>query len=434
MIFKNINIIDENFELKKDRTVIVREGKIAYIGNDRQKVDEFGRLRNEEIYQGKGKLLISGFYNAHGHSPMTLMRGYGENLILQDWLEQKIFPFEAKLTGEDVYWGTMLAMAESFKNGIVSTTDMYYFCEDMIKAIDIAGAKNNISRGVVNFTDRDFWDLDSYTESKDLFEKYHKSLEGRINVDMSIHAEYTSNEKTVRQLAQFAKEIGAGVHIHVSETKREHEDCKKRYGLTPIQYFEKTGLLDNRTTAAHCVWIEEEDLKIIKNKNVTVASNPFSNLKLASGICDVPSLLNENINVAIGTDSVASNNSLNFFEEMKAFATLSKAKFYDARLITSKQAFYAGTRAGAIGQGRLDCGLIKEGYRADLLMLNIENPNFIPVHNMLHNLVYSGSSSDIEMTIIDGKTVYNKGEYVTIDIEKTIRMVEKISDRISKAL
>ncbi|MBN7774162.1 amidohydrolase [Clostridium aminobutyricum] len=415
MIFKNISILNENFQLEENMYVGIKNDKIDYIGKENPQGD-YG-----ESYDGKGKLLMSGFYNSHAHSPMTLLRGYGENLALQDWLNQRIFPFEAKLDGNAVYWGTMLAMAESLRYGIVSTTDMYYFCEDMVKAIDESGAKNNLGRGVTNFSDASLYDLESFSEMKALYENYHNAANGRIKVDMSLHAEYTSNPKTVYQMAEYTKSIGANMHVHVSETKLEHEECKKRQeGLTPIQYLNRLGVLDNKTTAAHCVWVEPEDMDIIKQKEVTVASNPISNLKLSSGVCNVPELLRRGINVAIGTDSVSSNNSLNFIEEMKVFAISSKEKYQDPTAVTPVETLTAATIAGAKGQGRENCGKLAVGYKADLIVLDIMRPNFIPVHQMVNNIVYSACGGDIILTMVDGKVLYKNGDYMTIDIERTI--------------
>lgn len=429
MLFKNISILDENLEVQQGMYVGIKNDKIDYIGKD-MPMENYG-----EEYEGKGRLLMSGFYNAHAHSPMTLLRGYGENMSLQDWLNKRIFPFEDKLDGNAVYWGTMLAMAESFRYGIVSSTDMYYFCEDMVRAIDETGAKNNIGRGVTNFTGEGLYGLQSFAEMKSLFENFHNAANGRIKIDMSLHAEYTSNPQTAREMAEYTKSIGANMHVHVSETKLEHEECKQRHGgLTPIQYLNDAGLLDSKTTAAHCVWVEFEDMEIMKEKGVTVASNPISNLKLASGVCNVPELLRRCINVAIGTDSVSSNNSLNFFEEMKAFALVSKEKYQDPTAITPVQAVYAATRAGALSQGREDCGKLAVGNKADLIVLDIARPNYVPVHNMVTNLVYSGCGGDIVMTMIDGKVVYKDGIYTTIDIEKTMFEVEKATASILRQL
>jgi len=429
MLFKNITILDEDFNIQKAGYVGTRGDRIAYMG-DHMPEEGYG-----EVLDGTGKLLMSGFFNSHAHTPMTLMRGYGESLSLQDWLNKRIFPFEAHLTGNDVYYATLLGIAESLRFGIVSTTDMYYFCDSMAEAFLESGAKANIGRGITCFTDQDLKELPAYQESKDLYEQYNESGEGRIRIDMSLHAEYTSNPKIVAQLAEFTKELGTRMHIHLSETRDEHEGCKERHqGKTPAEYFNDLGLLDSKTTAAHCVYIEGDDFHILKDKGVTVASNPISNLKLASGVCNVPRLLEEGINVAIGTDSVASNNSLNFIEEMKFFGLVHKEKFRDPRLTTPRQTLYAGTRAGALGQGREDTGLLKEGMKADLIVLDISGPHMYPAHDLANNLVYSASGSDVILTMVDGNVLYRDGNFPTIDMEKVRFETERSIRRIIEAL
>lgn len=429
MLFKNITILDENFEIKENMYVGVQGNRIDYIGKD---MPEKGY---GDIYNGTAKLLMPGFYNSHGHSPMSLMRGYGENMVLQDWLNKRIFPFEDKLDGNAVYWGTLLTMAESLRFGIVSTSDMYYFIDEMAGASIDSGAKNNISRSIVHFDDTPMWEMPSMQEMKKSFESYHNAEDQRIKIDVSIHAEYTSDEAAVKAVSEYGKEVGARMHVHISETKTEHEECKaRRGGLTPVQYFNKLGAWDIPATAAHCVWIEGEDFDILKEKGVTVACNPVSNLKLASGICNVPELLKRGINVAIGTDSVASNNSLNFFEEMKVFATAPKYAYHDPTAVTPLQTLYAATRGGALGQGREDCGLLKEGFRADMIVIDLDQPNMHPVHNMANNLVYSASGSDVLLTMADGKILYKDGEYQTIDLEKTIFEVNKATQKILASL
>ena len=429
MLFKNITVLNENFEIEEGRFVLVKDGRIAAIG------DAAPEAYSGEVYDGKGKLLMPGFYNAHAHSPMTLMRGYGENMVLQDWLNKRIFPFEDKLSSSAVYWGTTLAMAESIRFGIVSTSDMYYFIDDMVQAVADSGAKANISRAITNFDNNDIWNLPSVQEMQRTYEAYHNTEDERIKMDMSIHAEYTSNETGVRAVADYAREKQANMHIHVSETQLEHEECKARHGgMTPVQYFNSLGAFDMPTTAAHCVWVEGEDFDILKEKGVTVASNPVSNLKLASGVCNVPELLRRGIRVAIGTDSVASNNSLNFFEEMKTFAIASKMYYQDPTAVTPVETLRAATVNGASSQGRWDCGRIAEGCRADLIVVDIDQPNMQPVHNMANNLVYSASGSDIVLTMVDGKVLFRDGEYTTIDIEKTMFEVRRETEAILRAL
>ncbi len=429
MLFKEITILNQNFEIEHDMYVGTKDDRIIYIGKDTP-MEDFG-----EIYSGKNRLLIPGFYNAHAHSPMALMRGYGENLALMDWLNTRIFPFEDRLNSNAVYWGTLLCMAESLRYGIISSSDMYYFIPDMVKAVADSGAKANISRAVANPMGVDITKLPSMTEARDAITQFNGIENGRIIIDASIHAEYTSNEETVRCVADLAKEMDVRMHVHLSETKSEHEECKARHGgMSPAQYFNQCGIFDVPAIAAHCVWCEGEDFNILKEKGVTVASNPVSNLKLASGICNVTEMLKWEIPVALGTDSVASNNNLSFFEEMKTFAILAKVREQNPTVITPKQALEAATINGALAQGRYDCGTIKEGNKADLLVLRTDTANMHPVHNMLNNIVYSATDGDIVMTMADGKVLYKDGEYTTIDIEKTIFETEAATAAILKQL
>ncbi len=425
MLFKNIKILDEDLNIRDNMYVATEGERLSFIG-DFLPVGEHG----EEV-DGRGKLLMPAFYNAHGHSPMSLLRGYAENMSLNDWLVKRIFPFEDKLDSNAVYYGTLLSLAESLRFGIVSTSDMYYFMDDMAAAYIEAGCKGNMSRGIAFFDDGEPWEAPCFKEMKNSFEKYHGIESGRIKIDVSIHAEYTSTPEAVRAVSEYGKEVGAIMHMHISETKTEHEACKeRRNGLTPVRYFDSIGVLDMPVLAAHCVWLDEEDMDILREKNVSVASNPISNMKLASGVCNVPELLRRGIRVAIGTDSVSSNNSLDFFEEIKAFAVASKMYYNDPTAVTPRECLYAATRAGALAQGRTDAGLMKEGFRADLIMLDVNVPNMRPVHDMLNNLVYSASSGDIRMTMCDGRVLYRDGEYLTIDVEKTMHEATKATEAV----
>ncbi|MBE6031640.1 MAG: amidohydrolase [Clostridiales bacterium] len=429
MLFKNITILDENLEIRENCYVGIKDSLIDYIGSEEPQAD-YG-----EVYDGKGRLLMPGFVNGHAHTPMTLLRGYGENLKLDQWLNERIFPFEAKLTGEDVYYSTLLGIAESLRYGIVSTTDMYYFCNDMANAFKESGAKANIGRALTCFEVKAIEELESFQEAKALYKDWHGAADGRILVDMSLHAEYTSNARLVKELADYTKDLGARMHVHCSETLNEVEGCKARHkGRTPVEYFAEQGLLNQPATLAHCVWLEGDDFNILKEKGATVATCPVSNLKLSSGICNVPKLLEKGVNVMIGTDSVSSNNSLNFIEEMKFFALLNKERREDPTLITPKETLYAATAAGAAAQGRSDCGKLAVGYKADLIVLDITGPNMYPVHDLLNNIVYSASGSDVVMTMADGKVLYKDGEYLTIDIEKVKYEVERSKVRILNEL
>ena len=428
MLFRDITLLDENLKVKEHQYVGIEKGKIDYIGDQKPEKD-YG-----DVYEGKDRLLMSAFYNAHAHTPMVLMRGYGENLVLSDWLHRLIFPFEAKLKKNDVYYGMLLGIAEMVRFGVISTTDMYMQGEMMIKAAIESGVKGNYGFGLTCFDDKDLKDIPAYHETKSLFETYHLAEDERIKIDVSIHGEYTSTPKVVKAFADYAKKIQGRVNLHLSETSEEHEACKKRHGKTPAKYFYDLGVFDQPATAAHCVYLEEEDFALLSEKGVTVASCPVSNLKLASGVANIKKMYEEGIAVAIGTDSVASNNSINFIEEMKFFALLQKGIYKDPTLITPDQTIYAATLAGAKAQGRMDAGRIKIGNRADLIVVDLSAPHMQPVHHLKNNLIYSASGSDVLMTMCDGKIVYKEGEFPTIDVERAIYETNQSKNQILQQL
>lgn len=416
MLFKKIGLVDENFKYKENMFVGVEGDRITYISE--KAPAEMDRDRYGESYDGTGKVLMPGFVNAHGHSPMSIMRGYGENLPLDRWLNELVFPFEDKLYNKAVFWSTLESMAESVRYGIVSTSDMYNFTDSMVRAITTSGTKSNISRAVIKTADK-LDDIVSFKEMQDSIIAYHGFDDGRIIVDTSIHAEYTNDDMTVSAVVEETAKHGLRMHIHLSETEAEVKACMERHGgMTPVEYFNSLGAFDNPTLAAHCVWLKDSDIAILKSKKVDVASNPISNLKLVSGICNVPKLYKAGVNVAIGTDSTTSNNSLDFFEELKTFALLGKYVSSDPAAMKPDQVLYSATRAGALAQGREDCGLIKKGFKADLIVIDASEPNMQPVHNMLNNLVYSACGKDVALTMVDGRVLYRDGDFFTIDVEK----------------
>ncbi len=377
---------------------------------------------------------MPGLVNAHSHASMTLLRGYAENLKLQDWLHQKVFPFEDKMGKEDIYNGALLACAEMIRFGTVSFTDMYFMGEQMAKAVLDAGIKCNFSVGLTCFDERNLSDLPIYKENLFLLENYHNANDGQFKVDLSVHGEYTSNAKIVEQTVDFGRGKNLNMHIHLSETKTEHEQCKARNGKTPAKYFYDLGIFDMPTTAAHCVWLEGEDFEILKEKNVTAACCPNSNLKLGSGFCNVPKLIEKDISVALGTDGAASNNNLNLFEEIKTFSIAYNAAYDDVLTIKPRHGLAAATINGFKAQGRYDCGKIEAGNRADLVVLDTKKPWMQPCHVMQNNLVYSAQGSDVVLSMADGKVLYENGQYLTIDIEKVIYHANRSTQEILKRL
>lgn len=415
MLFKDIDLLDENLDYKAHQWVGVKDGRIDYIGDKAPAdADAYG-----EAYDGAGRLLLPAFYNAHAHAPMTLLRGFAENLPLQAWLETKCWPFEGKMTPEDNYWGTLLACAEMARYGCVSFSDMYYCTDERVRAVDEAGMKMNVCESELFFEAKPFADYAIAAKMEDYIKKYHGALDGRILVDYNIHAEYTSNEQTCCDIAEVAKAAGLRMHLHLSETKSEHEECKQRHGgMTPAAYFASIGVFDVPTIAAHCVWCNDDDLAIMKEHGVFAALNPASNMKLGSGFAPVTKMLERGVNVCLGTDGMASNNNHDMFQDMYLMALLSKGYLNDPTAVTPQQALSAATRGGALAQGREDCGQVKVGMKADLAVVDTTGPSWHPMTDPLMNVVYAGHGSDVVLTMCDGKVVYRDGVWPGIDIER----------------
>lgn len=365
------------------------------------------------------KLLFPGLYNTHCHAAMTLFRGYGEELPLDRWLNERIFPAEDRLTPAAVYNASMLACAEMIKNGVVSFSDMYFFCEETVKAAVGCGMKANISRCIVSFDPDADPSSDSRTaEAVSLFREYNGACGGRIMIDMSLHAEYTNTERMCRWLGEKAAELGAGMQIHLSETQKEHAEGIARRGKTPAGFFYDCGVFDVPTTAAHCVYVKEEDMALMAEKNVICAHNPVSNLKLGSGVAPVTKMADAGVRVSLGTDGAASNNTLDVMKEMYLAAILHKGVENKADILSADTVIAMATENGAAAQRRKDCGKLETGRKADIILIDTDSLNNIPSYSPAYTAVYSANSSDVRLTMIDGRIVYENGEFTCIDIEK----------------
>lgn len=424
MLFEKITLVNDRFKIEKDQYVGVRDNRIAYIGGTRPEGD-WG-----ETYTGRGRMLLPGMVNAHSHAAMTLLRGYGENLTLQRWLNEKIFPFEDKLSDAAVGASTRLAIAEMLRFGTVSFSDMYFFSQTSADAVLESGIKCSLSRGLTVFDGSEYEQTAAYRDNLDLLSRYHGAGDGRLLVDLCIHAEYTTSPKVVEAVAQHARDTNSRIQVHLSETQSEHETCKARHGMTPAAYFEAHGLFDQPATAAHCVWLEDADFEILKRRGVTAAACPVSNMKLASGFAPVPTMLERGINVALGTDGAASNNNLNLMQDLFLFATVYKGATGDPTVVTPAQALRAATLGGALAQGRDDCGAIRVGAKADLAVLDIDTPWMTPATDLLTNVIYSAQGNDICLTMVDGKVLYRDGTYPTIDIERVKYDVQRETNAI----
>ena len=407
-------LLDDNRTVLKNAYVAVEDSKITYVGVQRP-VGSF-----HEVIHGKGQVLMPGFVNCHTHIPMTLLRGYGGGQNLQTWLNDYIFPAEAKLDDRAVAAGTGLGLAEMIANGVTCIVDMYAHTGTIAKEILNAGISANLSCGGVYFGAPEDFVPDKCNDCKAqvaLTEEWHGAGTGQIMVDASIHGEYTSNAPLWKWMADFAQKHGQRMHVHVSETKSEHADSIARHGKTPIQILDQYGVWENGGMAAHCVYTTPEDWAIMAAKNVTVAHNPYSNLKLGSGVAPVPAMQKVGVNVALGTDGVSSHNSTDPFADMKLAAILHNGVSCDPMAVTPYQALKMATANGGKALGR-KTGKIEVGYEADLILVNFDTPNNFPCHDVIENLVYASRGCDVTMNMARGKVIYKDGEYYTIDLER----------------
>lgn len=422
-LFKNADIlIFENgiYSVIKNTYLAVDGDKISYIGKD------FPDGKFDITKDMTGKLLMSGFYNCHNHCPMVLLRGVGSDLPLNEWLFNKVFPIEDKLTADEIYAGTNLALLEMLACGTVSFSDMYFEPQVTAKAVAEAGMKANLTRPVQSFDpSEEAKDSFRIAQSIELYNEWNNAADGRILIDFSIHAEYTCTEKIARAYSEECNRRGGLMHIHLSETVKEHNECKEKYGKTPTQWFNDLGAFDSRAFAAHCVTLEDSDMEILLSNGVNVVHNPSSNMKLGSGFARVQKMLDMGINVALGTDGAASNNNLDMVEEMHLASIIHNGYSQDATIMNADTVIKMATLNGAKLQGRENCGELKVGNKADIIAISLDKPHLRPVIDEKALITYSAQSSDVCMTMVDGKILYENGEYTTLDKEKIYFDVEK---------
>ena len=375
----------------------------------------------DRIIDASNMLTMPAFINCHSHVGMSLFRNYGKEVNLMTWLNDYIWPLEGKLTDEDVYTASQASFVEMVKNGIGSFADMYFFSEATIKASIEIGIRGEISRGL-SIPDPDDYRL---KENIMLYEKYKAN--DLINIGLGPHAIYTSDIEHLKKVSDLADKYKMPIHIHLSETKQENEECYKRYKMSPTEVFDKAGIFKHKTIAAHGIYLSDSDLDIIKENNVTIVHNPASNLKLSSGFLDLSRLIDKGINVALGTDSSASNNKLSILREMELAGLLSK--LYSSRNVEAYEILKMATINGARALGLGDkIGSIKEGKLADLILINLDNMNHKPNNNLISSLVYSTYESDIRYNIINGKVVYENGKVNNI-CEKNLHESINISSK-----
>jgi len=418
-----MKILIKNAKTLSMRTPEIYKADLLIEGKYIKKIEKNIKNKGYKVIDADGMLLMPAFINCHTHVGMSLFRNYGEEVELETWLNDYIWPLEDKLTEEDVHTASLMSFAEMVKNGIGSFADMYYFSEATIKAAKEIGLRGQISRGL-SCPDQDFYRL----KENIYLEKKYKDDE-LISIGLGPHAVYTIDLDYLKKVSDIAYKYKMPIHIHLSETKKENDDCIKRFNMTPTEVFEKSGIFNHKTIAAHGIYLTDNDLDIIKENNVSIVHNPASNLKLSSGFLNLSRLFDKKINVCLGTDSSASNNKLSILREMEITGLVSK--LYADKNIEAYEILKMATVNGAKALGmENELGTVEEGKLADLILIDFDNINHKPNQNILTSLIYSTYESDIKYTIINGKIVYENGNVVSLERDKLNENIKESSKRL----
>ncbi|MCM1185294.1 MAG: amidohydrolase [Lachnoclostridium sp.] len=424
--------------MEKNRDVFwgeiwIRNDKIAYVAGTEELDSEWNKADIPRIYWDievdcKGNLLMPGFKNAHAHSAMTFLRSYGDDVSLQQWLNEKVFPMEKLLTPEDIYELTKLAILEYLSSGITAVCDMYLSPDSVAEACMDMGMRCVLVSGLNNFTS-------SIRQVEKEYKKWNKK-HSLISYQLGFHAEYTCSQELLCQISALAHEFHAPVYTHLAETQREVEECKARYGMTPAMLLDSLGIFEFGGGGFHCVHMTEEDMNVLRMRRMHVITNPASNMKLASGIAPIAEFVKRRIPVAIGTDGAASNNSLDMFKEMFLTSCLSKIREQNAASMSAGRVLRMATVHGAKAMRLNRADTLAKGKYADIIMIDLNQPNMQPIHSIPNNLVYSCSRANVIMTMIGGKILYWKGEYNVGEdpgyiYEKCNRIVQRMIDKKS---
>jgi len=436
LYYINMDILFENasvLTMCDERPVIrgafvgVTDGFITLVSDERP------RESARRVIDCRGDILMPGLVNAHAHTAMCIMRGYADDYALQPWLFEKVFPVEARLTNEAITAGARLGFAEMIASGTTSASDMYFRQPAVARLALEVGFRVSLSNGIVAMGGRLDPNDRAFTELDELIRDFHGRGDGLVRADASIHAEYTSFPEAWHRETELALEHGLVLHVHLSETKKEHEECIARYGRTPARVFYDEGVFRAKTLAAHCVHVTDEDIDILADNGVSAVHNPVSNLKLGSGVAPVCAMLARGVNVALGTDGCCSNNSHDLFEEIKLAALLAKGTSLDPTKLPAYEAIKLATVNGARAQGRDgQTGQVKKGLQADLILIGTHKPSMQPYYSEASAVAYAARGSDVRLTMIKGKILYENGEFTTIDIERALHDVQSVAVPVVK--
>ena len=429
ILIKNALILNpNNFENKK-QSLLIKDDLIAEIADT---IDE-GNV--DKIIDAEGKILLPGLINTHTHLSMTLFRGLADDLSLDSWLNDHIWPMEANLNGDYCYIGALLGAVELIKSGTTTFSDMYFYMEDVARAVEDAGIRAVLSYGMIDFGDAEKREGE-IEENLQLFKSCNGMADGRIKVFFGPHSPYTASEDLLIKVRELADEYNMGIHIHVSETEKEINDSLDEKGLRPFEYLEKIGFLGPDVVAAHCVWLSDEEIEIIKKHNVKVSHNPCSNMKLASGVAPVSKLIENDICVSIGTDGASSNNNLDLIEELKTASLLQKVSTLDPKVLSSDEAITMATIKGAEALGlENEIGSIEVGKKADIILIDTNSANMVPDSSSLSsNVIYSANGSNVDTTICNGKILMENKKLTVLDEQEIYDKARKAIKELKEAI
>ncbi|ASJ17578.1 N-ethylammeline chlorohydrolase [Thermococcus chitonophagus] len=411
MLLKNgLVLYGENYQLIR-ADVLIEGSRIIKVGRGIN-------AGSDVVIDCSHSLIIPGFVNAHTHSPMVLLRGLAEDVPLMEWLEKYIWPNERKLGRRDIYWGALLGLIEMARSGTVTFVDMYFHMEEVAKATMEVGLRGFLGYGMIDLDDegRRKAEIRETEKFREFVLKLNSDL---VNFILAPHAPYTCSLDCLRWVAERSSDWGSLVTIHLSETKGEVESIRKKYGKNPTEILLEAGLLNNKLIVAHGVWLSDEEISLLSKRGVTVAHCPASNMKLGSGVIRLRNLLDSGVNVALGTDGAASNNTLDMFREMRLASLLQKVYSLDPSIVKSREIFRMATLNGARAL-RLNSGVIEEGKLADIAIIDIRKPHILPLNDPISSLVFSAKSGDVDTLIVNGEIIILDGEFQTVDEEKVI--------------
>jgi len=422
-------------------SVLIRNGYVIYGENlevvradvlvDGNRIVEVKKSINEAadtVIDATGKVVSPGFINLHTHSPMGLFRGLADDLPLMDWLQNHIWPREAKLTRDYTKAGAYLGALEMIKTGTTTFLDMY-FMDAVAEVVEESGLRGYLSYGMIDLGDPEKTEKE-IKEALRTMESIEKLGSERVHFVFGPHAPYTCSIALLKEVRRLANEHGKLITIHVSETMAEIGQISERYGKSPVVLLDEIGFFGSDVIIAHGVWLDSRDIQILARHGVTVAHNPGSNMKLASGVMPLQRLLNAGVNVGLGTDGAASNNNLDMVEEMKLAALLHKVHNLDPTVADAKTVFRMATLNGARAL-RLNAGVIKPGYLADVVIFDFNKPHLRPINDVVSHIVYSANGNDVETTIVDGKILMLDREVLTLDEEKILDEAEKTIEKLA---